>query len=83
MVNRGRFSPVFIGQSHSQVLRRTLRTYRNNIVYNTLPYNFSRMLLLPHVAFYEVADASRVCAEIFHDRVIDIFALGRFNMIVH
>jgi nitroreductase len=43
----GRFSPGFIGQSHSQVLRRTLRTWRDNIAYNTLPYNFSRMLLLP------------------------------------
>jgi hypothetical protein len=46
-VNRGRFSPGFIGQLHSQVLRRTLRTCRDNIAYNTLQYNFSRMLLLP------------------------------------
>jgi hypothetical protein len=49
LVNRGRFSPGFIGQSHSQVLRRTLRTCRENIAYNTLPYNFSRMLLLPQL----------------------------------
>ena len=34
--------------AHSQVVRRTLRTYRDNIAYNTLPYIFSRMLLLPH-----------------------------------
>jgi hypothetical protein len=25
-----------------------LRTFRENIAYNTLPYNFTRMLLLPH-----------------------------------
>ncbi len=25
-----------------------LRTFRENIAYNTLPYNFIRMLLLPH-----------------------------------
>ena len=52
LVNRGRFSPGFIGQSHSQILRRTLRTYRDNIAYNTLPYNFSPMLLLPRLGDY-------------------------------
>ena len=33
--------------NRSQVLRRILRTCRENIAYNTLPYNSARMLLLP------------------------------------
>ena len=47
LVNRDRLSPGFIGQSHSLVLRRILRTCPENIAYNTLPYKFARMLLLP------------------------------------
>ena len=47
--NRGRLSPGFIGKSRSQVIRRILRTCRENIAYNTLQYNFARMLLLPRV----------------------------------
>ena len=31
----------------SQILRRILRTFRENIAYNTLPYKFARMLPLP------------------------------------
>jgi hypothetical protein len=40
-------SPGFIGQSRNQVIRQILRTCRENIAYNTLQYNFARMLLLP------------------------------------
>jgi hypothetical protein len=43
------YRPGFIGQSRSQTLRRILRTCRRNIAYNSLPYNFTRMLLLPLV----------------------------------
>ena len=48
-VNRGRLSGEFIGQSRAinRPLRRILRTCQENTAYNTLPYNFVRMLLLP------------------------------------
>jgi hypothetical protein len=50
LVNPDRLAPRFIGQSRSLVPRRILRTCRENIAYNTLPYNFSRLLPLPNMA---------------------------------
>src|ERR1700730_9630189 len=47
LVNPDRLSPGFIGQSRCLVPRRILRTCRENNAYNTLPYNFPRMLRLP------------------------------------
>ena len=48
LVNPDRLAPGFIGKSHSLVPRRILRTCRENIAHNTLPYNFTRVLPLPH-----------------------------------
>ena len=45
-----RASTQIYWRNRSQVLRRILRTCRENIAYNTLPYNSARMLLLPHAA---------------------------------
>jgi hypothetical protein len=45
----GESRSVGVGKSHSLVPRRILRTCRENIAYNTLPYNFTRMLPVPHI----------------------------------
>jgi hypothetical protein len=45
----GRFPPGFIGQSRSQVIRRTLRICRENIAYNTLLYNSHGCCCYPNI----------------------------------
>ena len=41
LLTRVQLCSGFVGQSRRQILRRILRTLRENIAYNTLPYNFS------------------------------------------
>ena len=50
LLTRVQLCSGFVGQSRRQILRRILRTLRENIAYNTLPYNFTRMLPLPQHA---------------------------------
>ena len=46
-VARGDYRLGFIGQSRARSYGESKNHFRENIAYNTLPYNFTRMLLLP------------------------------------